>query len=690
MSAAAGGGTDRRGPAPRSSAQLALLGLLGLIAAACVVAGTLARFRGLGRWPLAIDEYYTAQSVQNILRVGLPEYPCGGYYLRGLLLQYGAAALQLAGLGPELAPRLIAGLSSLLALPAAYLLGRRLAGASTGIALVAILAFSVWEVEVARFGRMYAPFQAIFLWYLVCFLALTLDRRKGALAWMLALSVAGALVWEGGALLGFMNLLPPLMASPGRLRRRDWLGFVTLALFAMVLLHIAGADLLSAGGEPDLPPDYQPLPGVHLSRLDAAVMPLATLGRHAAWMLAALAPLSVALLAAARLLGRIEIGARPLTAAALVAVLACGLLQQFALAASFLLLMLLLEMLHPRDLLSREALPLHASLFASAAFWIAFGLTTADWHAAGLSLPHRVLLLGYELVRFPNLFRVVIVPWARTVPVLGLSLLLLIGVSMVRVLSVPPPPAARSASAERALLVIFVASILAASAGDLPRYETRYLFFLYPLALLFALVTIDRAVRALVPAASARAPVGAPAAALLALGAFALTEDFAPRHLRNIDTAAINFRIGMSAALVQHYHPRSEVRGAARWLADHVDRSHDTVVNAYPGVDFYYPASDYFFMDESDPRFENWSCRRGTIDRWSNRPLLYTTAALAARMSGGRRIWLVLERSLLESVLSRLPPLKSSIAWTSQAKDIVILSLQRTEPLPLKTAQTRR
>ena len=80
-------------------------------------------------------------------------------------------ALQYAGLSPELAPRLIAALSSLIALPAVYLLGRRLGGRNIGLLAVAILAISVWETEVARFGRMYAPFQAIFVWYLVCFLA---------------------------------------------------------------------------------------------------------------------------------------------------------------------------------------------------------------------------------------------------------------------------------------------------------------------------------------------------------------------------------------------------------------------------------------------------------------------------------------------------------------------------------------
>src|SRR5580700_4713482 len=119
---------------------------LTLIVGACVCAGVIVRFIGLGRWPLAIDEYYFAQSVQNILHFGLPHYACGGYYTRGLLLQYGAAALRLAGLSPELAPRTIAAVSSLVALPALFLIGRRVGGKNIALLAVGILAVSVWEV----------------------------------------------------------------------------------------------------------------------------------------------------------------------------------------------------------------------------------------------------------------------------------------------------------------------------------------------------------------------------------------------------------------------------------------------------------------------------------------------------------------------------------------------------------------
>ena len=76
----------RTAPVDRNSAstQESPSTLLGLITVAAVVFGLWGRFKGLGTWPLADDEYYMARAVQDILRVGLPEFECGGWYLRGL------------------------------------------------------------------------------------------------------------------------------------------------------------------------------------------------------------------------------------------------------------------------------------------------------------------------------------------------------------------------------------------------------------------------------------------------------------------------------------------------------------------------------------------------------------------------------------------------------------------------------
>jgi hypothetical protein len=647
----------------------AWLAPLALFTAACLIAGTLARFWGLGRWPLAIDEYYFAQSVRNVLDVGIPRFPCGGLYVRGLLLQYAAALLQGAGITAELAPRLIAAVSSLITLPAAYAIGRRLGGREAGLLAVAILALSVWEIEIGRFGRMYAPFQALFAWYVVFFLNYVIDGNRRALAPMLIVSALGLAVWEGGIFLVLTNLLPPFIAHPdGRLSRRDWLYLAGCAALLVPAYVLTMVDLRTAGS--DLPPGYAEPPDTpSMSRLDAAVMPWTTLSSHFVWAIAALLPAALVLYAAVReVRALLQPPARPLAMLGVLAILGCAALHQFQLAAGLVVVCILLGVLDGRALVSPSSRPLRVALLACLLFWTAFGLSTSDWHTPGLSPLHKFLLLGYEFVRVPDTVRQVAMPWARTVPVLALGLFVLLAASCLRACL----RFEDSSFAERILLALFVILLLAASASNPARHETRYVFFLYPLAVIFSITTLGRAARALL----GHTRNAAATAALACIAAFVLSEDFRPAHLWNIDSEAINFRIGMGSRLAGHYHPRSDVRAAATWLQAHAIPGQDIVIDSFPGVDFYYRHSDFYFVTDADPRFEAWSCRRGTTQRWSNLPMIHSYDTLVAKVATGRRVWMILEPSRMQPILARFPPGDWTLEWTSRAHDIAIVSFR--------------
>ena len=69
--------------------------------------GIFARFKGFMGLPLAIDEYYLVQSTQNTLLNGVPEFPCGGYYMRGVLLQYVSIPFIQFGMNADSAIRLV-------------------------------------------------------------------------------------------------------------------------------------------------------------------------------------------------------------------------------------------------------------------------------------------------------------------------------------------------------------------------------------------------------------------------------------------------------------------------------------------------------------------------------------------------------------------------------------------------------
>ena len=658
-----------------SGSRSAWLAPLGLLTIACVLVGVAARFWALGKWPLAIDEYYFAQSVQNVLHFGIPKFPCGGLYVRGLLLQYASALLQWAGLSAELAPRLIAAVCTVLTLPAAFKIGRRIGGREVGLLAVAVLALSVWEIEIGRFGRMYAPFQALFVWYIVFFLAYVVDGRKRALIPMLILSALGFAVWEGGIFLVLTNLLPPFVRHPdGRLTRRDILYLAGCSLLLIPAYFLTMADLRTAGSEPTLPADYVELPDTpSQSRLDAAVPPYTTLMSHLVWAVLALVPLGLVLFGALReVRTRFQAKAEPLAALGTFVVLGCVALQQFELAVGVLIILVLLGIVSTESLTPSNSRPLYIAVLACAVFWVAFGLATHDWHEPGLSSLHTLFLLGYEFVRFPDAVRQVAMPWARTVPLLSLGLLILVTANILR-------GCLRyrdTSPAERILLALFVVLFLAASASNPPRQETRYVFFLYPLAVIFSIVTIRRFMQRML----GETPFATATATIACIAAFGLSEDFRPLHLWNIDSEAINFRIGMGSRLAGHYHPRSDSRAAATWLQAHAVPGQDLVIVSFPGVDFYYPHSDYYFVADSDPRFESWSCRRGTTQRWSNLPMIYSYDTLNAKVATGRRVWMVLEPSRMQPILARFPPGDWTLEWTSREHDIAIVSVREPPP----------
>lgn len=639
------------------------------VAAVALVCGTIARLKSLAVAPLAVDEFYIIRSVDNVLRSGLPHFLCGGWYGRGLTLQYSVAAFELAGVAPLVALRLVTALCSLLALPAAYLIARRLYDTSVAWLIVAVLSVSVWEIAMARFGRMYAPFQAVFLWYAVFFLRYSIDRGGAALGMMALLSAIGVLTWEGGAFLPAANLL----AIYGFARRLEWTprlaletsGLVALAAFAYWFNTSASAMPVS-----DAALDWPAvtLPAVLESGrgglFDQAPPPLGLSMLHPVWLLAALLPIA-AVGSALPWLWRFRV--RPLAALGLVLVLLTALSGQFAATLSVLALMVVCGWLAWPEVVSSSARRLHVALLTCLLFWVAVAAVTIDWRALHAGSTVRTLaLFVYELARFPDFFAVALWPWARTLPVLGIGLSLLLVVAFVRATWPGGPPV----TAERAAFALLISMLVLIASTDPPRVETRYTFFLYPLALILALGTVRQLVTAL-----CRDRAGAPLlAAGLVLCAFAATEDFDRRFLFDVEHAAGVTPVGEDPNRASHLVIRADAPAIASWLREHVARGRDVVISGYHSLDFYYSGVDYFFADWHQETFYEWACRHGTEERWTNRPLLYDETALAERVAAHPHAFLVVYSDQGQRLLQDLARFAPRLVWSSDSVAVIELS----------------
>jgi hypothetical protein len=565
--------------------------------------------------------------------------------MRGLLMQYVAALLSVGGVPVEVAPRLISAVSSLLTLPAAFLIGRRMGGFSIGLLAVTVLALSIWEVEMARFGRMYAPFQAVFVWYLLYFMRRTVDGDTRADRPMMLLTIVGALLWEGGIFLAFANFLPlALRARTSPLRRQDWcrLGGFAILFAAVYLLVSTDFRLLGAvsnNPQTDASSGPDSTPGVPW----AAVTLFHSIATRDPWLLASMVPLIACTLAAVIVWRRR--GASRVGAATLAVCLAAGLVHQFLLAASLLLLVPLLRPGSGSALNRSGVKPVYVALTVCFLFWLTADLTL--WNPPTNLGPTKMLLARiYPLLGLPDVMSEIIVPWGGAIPWLGAGLTLLLAILTWTV--------ARQESAEftdaRCVLSLVVILLLITAATHPPRHETRYVFFLYPALIVLAIAGVSALVSALRTAPQARACL----VASLALGLFALSDDFSTRHLLTIDRPATMYKPEQNAARQSHLVVRDDTRALADWL--HRNLKEGTVlVSAFQSLDFYVSEVKYFYVDRNDFNFESYACQGGTLDRWSNRPLLSSPNDLKAAVRASRETYFI-------TYTDHLPPLLSELA----------------------------
>jgi hypothetical protein len=355
------------------------------------------------------------------------------------------------------------------------------------------------------------------------------------------------------------------------------------------------------------------------------------------------------------------------------AALVAAILHQFAAFAAVILMLLMLNLVRWRELIARNALPFHAAVVGCVVFWTAFGLVTDSWrvnpdiHWLG---NNRAIALAYEFLRFPDFLREIAQPWGKSIPILSLVLLALIVFGIVRSVARD----AAKPSAEGVIQVVFVCMLLAAAASEPPRHETRYLFFVYPLAVIVALAAIAHLVDAVVN----RKSMAITFTSVVALAAFALTEDLSLRHLLRIDSPEVNFRV-QARDEEAHLQGRSDPRGAAHWLARHA-LDQDLVINGVPTVDFYYSGFDYTYIDWQHRRFPAYACRRGKFERWGNLPLLYTVEAMQSEIERADRAFLVMDGQRLEEFLERLAPWQPHVTWSALDRRIHVIELRGGEP----------
>ena len=625
-----------------------------------MVWGLFVRFNGLGSRPLAVDEYFSATAVRYVLDKGVPEFPTGGYYMRALPLQYLQAGSVLLFGDNEFAHRLPAALFSVLTLVFVFLYARIFLPWPLAAACVAILAVSGWEIEFSRFSRMYAAFQCVTVAF---FLAYHQAYFKGSeklkyLPHALAL-VAITFHALGVFLLPFLflplfidrnasDVAPPL--------RNRWV--FAIVSMATVLVGIGFWQLESRlkhfHVQQSLPNGFHPQPHTDaLGPIDAyTVLPIGTN--------VLVAFVAVALVTGCFLLfwGRSKTKSMTSFSAldlGLLLLLLSTVFHLFAVSLCIVVVLLIRYQLHHRVLKDkfRLGMLILSGLVASA--WILYAIHDQGWRDRVLasSLPRalRVVFFGW-----PDFYQPIFYPLIAALPFLTIIFLSSLawhvgqlGHKNITVILRHP-----------IMIILGMFSAIAVVTPIVkPLYEeTRYFYSVYPFIILLIVMACYEVLGRTLGRVTGKSNLVV-LSGFIAIGLFAISNDFNLHQLLHINSPEITFRIGAFKGYEHLWFWRFDDRSPAEFLNAHRNDVDALVLSSHARTLPYYLQSEvnfayYYAREEKDglrrfpaafqsraSGYQSVARAQGKLELWTGHQLLGREQELSAYTERVRSLYLV-------------------------------------------------
>jgi hypothetical protein len=585
----------------------------------------LIRGRDLGRWCFTTDEFYLYRAESSIVENGVPRFPGGGYYVRGIGLQYLSTLPVLAFPKPELGIRFLPFLFGVLSIPLFYRLCLRYLPDVGALLCTLVLLLSSWHVEMSRFGRFYAPFQVLFLLFLFFYLSgyWENNRLHQRISWGIAF--IAPFVYEGAIFLPLLLAAGLLQEDSPASRRGAEILVVALAIGVLCYL-LFGIEYRNVGVTNTLPPEIQNAGPGFKGWLSPVVTPslglVPLLWTHKGLML-------FYILIAGAGAGIVRDQVRysrafwPNAAAALCVLL--PLVHQFALAGGVGAI-LLIGRNDIRVSFRRRWIAWAVYLLAALAFWFAAAMLFGD--------RNRIL---HELIGYPPFKEALLIPFSRSVPIWGLLAMGAIGASILRHIgSIDDKPG-------RSLPVALLVCLVAFPFFHTPYHHTRYVFFLLPLVLLISFREFD----VLAHAVARRLPSISPkragvAAAMVPFFLFFGSDDFHWGHLRAVSAAEVNFRTGRYSQYEHHWQERFDYETPAVAVNKLYRTGDQVVIDSIP-FSKYLSTPYVFYSSPNTPWYRAYSRNAGKEEIWTGHPMISKLPVLAgiAPIEPERNLWLI-------------------------------------------------
>ncbi|NWF90109.1 MAG: hypothetical protein HXY50_11700 [Ignavibacteriaceae bacterium] len=586
--------------------------------AVLIAAGVFFRFKGLGSNTLALDEYYIIKAADNILQFGLPKFINGGYYERGILMQYLIAPLLAIGIQPEFAGRIIPVLSNLLAFPALYLISKRIGNDLIAITSVIIFSLSIWEIEFARFARMYAPFQALFLWYVFFLIKDFEGKYFNNYKWLLLISFTSIFLYEGSIFLTILNFVPFAVLKKVNIK------YLLLSLCVFIFaVFFNKYNFFTLNSAPIFPPEYlnevlgkvanYPIkipkllfPDAFNSSLFIVLTSIIAI-MNLFWFLYSFKCLKT----------------KNLLTAVLVFLFALAMLfNQFGL---FLLLFMILFLWNMLDgkFYSKKNIIITSTVFSiNLIYWYIFGISNKNWYHlfsdfSSFSLWGITKRLLIAFFNFPDTY-FTLNNYFITLPLLTIfsSIFLIILFILLY----------KRRNNDDVTKFVFGVVIFMALTANLPKIvyvETRYTYFLVPIILTLVLYSMYHLLSFLYR----NQLIVNLLFVIIVFTTFYLSNDFSFEHLFNIDKPEFNYRLKYDNYFKRHLYRRWDIKTPTDFVKNELNNNDLIMINEN-SMEYYLPRVDYFNFDYKHHAFGALTVNGGKNERWSNAKLIYKNEQL--------------------------------------------------------------
>jgi (2Fe-2S) ferredoxin len=174
--------------------------------------------------------------------------------------------------------------------------------------------------------------------------------------------------------------------------------------------------------------------------------------------------------------------------------------------------------------------------------------------------------------------------------------------------------------------------------------STRYIFFFFPLVLLLAYAETASLVAWIDESHPlARKKYISFAILLVPIACYTATEDFQWRHILNVSSAQMNFRMGEYDRYFHHWYQRVDFESPSRYVNREFSKG-DVAVADHIVMTRYLDRPFTYYVYSRQPEMYPYHARKeGREEKWTGRPLISRPEELAGLvpMDPNRSLWLV-------------------------------------------------